>query len=1109
MSKESKSESGELSSEEREILEHLLAREQRAALERSRITPRVGSGDPPTSFAQQRLWILGQLEATSAAYNLIWSMRLIGELDIRALRQSLVALVSRHEALRTTFALRDGEPVQVIAERRDTGLEVVSIGADSQAELQQRLRALSGETLDLSKGPLFRAVLFRLGEAEHVLSLLMHHSVSDGWSFGVLYRELSQMYAAYRAHEEPGLPALPIQYADYAVWQRKRLREGVLGEQLAYWREQLTGAPEVLELPTDRPRPAMQTFNGAKHVMAMSGELRDGLKKVGREGESTLYMVLLAAFAVLLSRYTGQHDIVVGTPIAGRDHPELEGLIGFFVNTVVMRTDLSGEPDFKELLARVRHVALDAYAHQDVPFQHLVETLRPERRLSHSPVFQVMFILQNAPQSDFEFPGVNVEAVGVDTQSSMFDLTLSMDEHDQGLRAVFEYNTDLFDRETIERLASHYQRILEAVVADTECPVSRLPLMGDDERQRVLVEWNDTYRDYPRERCIHELFEEQVERTPDAVALECEGQRLTYAELNRRANRLAHHLGERGIEPGAPVGLCVERSLDMVVSLMGVLKAGGAYVPLDPSYPAERLALMMRSAGLAALLTQRALDIRAPAEETQVVYLEECTWSGADIVSERNPGLEVASTSAAYIIYTSGSTGLPKGVAGTHRGAVNRFAWMWHAYPFSADEVCCQKTSLGFVDSVWEVFGPLLQSVPSVIIKDESVKDPKQLIRILAAHRVTRIVLVPSLLSALLDAENDLAARLPRLRLWVCSGETLPVSMCRRFQEAVPGAVLLNLYGSSEVAGDVTCFNTEELDEGVGAVPIGRPIANTRIYVCDTAGQPMPIGIAGELCVGGDGVANGYWCQAELTAERFIEDPYSAESDARLYRMGDLARWRTDGSLDYLGRKDRQVKIRGFRVELGDVEAMLANHPSVDECAVALWGKKTDERGLVAYVVPRAYPGPSAHELRQYLEAKLPHYMVPFAFVALEAFPLTPSGKIDRQNLPPPDGQHIEREQSYVAPRSSIEEQIVAIWAELLVRDPIGVYDDFFSLGGHSLLAARVMNRITERFGVDLPLLTLFEQRTVSGLSEALVASVVSTTNEGELGALLDELEES
>ena len=1081
-----------LSPNKRALLELLLTKKG-AKLPKIPRVPREGDSNSfPLSFAQQRLWFLDQLEPGKSVYNIPKAIRLSGPVDVDALNKTLDAIVARHEVLRTTFTTLDGNPRQVITPSRSVELTITDLSerpeAEREEEVQRLLKEEAGRPFNLSQDLMLRATLLRMSGEEHILLLVMHHIASDGWSMGILFRELAIFYEAFSKENTPSLPELPIQYVDFTHWQQGWLQGDVLEEQLSYWKEQFAEGPSVLELPTDRPRPVIQTYRGKRQHLVLSKALTESLNSLSRREGVTLFMTLLTAFVTLFHRYSGQEDIVVGSPIAGRTHVELEDLIGFFVNTLVLHTNLSGNPTFRELLGQIKELALGANVHQDLPFEKLVEELKPERDLSMSPLFQVMFVLQNAPGKALELSGLTLNPLEIDNETAKFDLTLSMIEAEDGLKGSMEYNTDLFEEATITRMLGHFQILLEGIVADPEQRLSNLPLLDEGERHQLLVEWNDTqtnYADLPsvKDSSIHELFEAQVERTPDAVALIFEDQQLTYHDLNMRSNQLAYYLKDRGVGSGVIVGICIERSLEMVIGLLGILKAGGAYLPLDPSYPRERLDFMLEDSKVPLLVTHERLLEILPKQSAEVVCLDS-NWVNITQESVENPTSDTTIDDPAYVIYTSGSTGKPKGVLGLHRGAINRFAWMWDAYPFKENEVCCQKTSLNFVDSVWELFGPLLWGIPTVVIPDEIVNDPDKMVSAFAAHQVTRIVLVPSLLRVILDLNVDLFSRLPNLKFWVSSGEALTVELSQRFEESMPQSVLLNLYGSSEVSADVTWYDTELMSKEMTSIPIGRPIANTQTYMLDRHLNHVPIGVPGELYIGGDGLAQGYLNLPELTAEKFIHNPFSSDPGARMYRTGDLARYLPDGNIEFLGRIDHQVKIRGFRIELGEIEAVLGGHPSIQETVVIRREDEPGEVRLVAYVVANGTP--TADELRNFFKEKLPEYMLLSVFVTLETLPLTPNGKVDLLALPTPDRNRSEMEDSLVAPRDTLELQLTKIWEKVLGVQPISVKDNFFDLGGHSLLAVKLFAQIEKIIGVNLPLATLFQAPTVEHLAEAL-----------------------
>jgi amino acid adenylation domain-containing protein len=1042
------------------------------------IEPAAREGRLPLSFAQERLWFIDRLEPGSAVYNISVAWRLEGALDPAALERALGEIVRRHEALRTVFAEVDGSPVQLIAPFAGFSLPVEDLSglgeADREAAVSRRAGEEARRPFDLSAGPLFRAALLRLGSEEHVLLLSVHHIVGDGLSMGVLYRELSVLYEAYREGRTSPLPEPAVQYADYAVWQREHLRDGVLEGKLAYWRERLAGAPALLELPSDHPRPAVQTYRGAHERIELPLALLERLQALGRSEGASLYMTLLGAFQVLLGKYSGSDDIVVGSPIAGRPRREVEETIGFFVNTLVLRTDLSGSPSFREVLGRVREATLGAYEHQDVPFEKLVAELQPERSLSHSPLFQVMFAQQNAVERGVALAGLEVSEAGAELESAKFDLSLMAKATAQGLRVGLNYSTDLFERGTVERMLGHLARVLEQVASDADVRLSQLELLGPAERALVLEEWNGTAAEVPADRCIHELFEAQAARTPDAVAVVFEDASLTYAELNARANRLAHHLRGCGVGAEVRVGVLMERSLEMVVSLLAVLKAAGAYVPLDPGLPAERLAYMLDDSAVPLVLVQAALRGAVPAREGVEVLAVDALAERLAAEPAENPALGAGPDSLAYVIYTSGSTGRPKGVMNQHRGVVNRLVWMQAHFGIGADDVVLQKTPFGFDVSVWEFFWPLQQGARLVVARPDGHRDPAYLRDVIEREGVTTLHFVPSMLQPFVEAVE--AGRCPSLHHVVCSGEALSPALVERFYDRFAGPVVLtNLYGPTEAAVDVSCWTCSREDAD-GVVPIGRPVSNTQLYVLDSSLKPVPVGVPGELYIGGVQVARGYQGRAAMTAERFVPDPFSAEGGARLYRTGDRARWRADGAIEYLGRLDFQVKVRGFRIELGEIEAVLRQHESVTDSAVLARADAGEQR-LVAYVVGDA----GVEELRAHVRRTLPEYMLPSAFVFLDALPLTANGKLDRKALPAPD--FAPAEERYVAPRTPVEEVLAEIWAEVLRLGRVGVTDSFFELGGHSLLVTRVVARVRDVFAIELPLRALFEGPTVAELA--------------------------
>ncbi|HVG20255.1 MAG TPA: amino acid adenylation domain-containing protein, partial [Blastocatellia bacterium] len=887
-----------------------------------------------------------------------------------------------------------------------------------------------------------------------------------------------------------------------------------LDKQLGYWREQLKGPLPVLELPSRGPRPSLYSTRGAVRVWRMPRPLSEGVKALSQREGVTLFMALVAAFKVLLYRYSGQEDLLVGTPIAGRSRREVEALIGVFINTLVLRTDLSGGPTFRELLARVKEVALGAYANQDVPFERLVEELQPERDMSRGPLFQVMFVLQNAPMPAFKMADLVMSPLVIEGSTSKFDMTLSvMEEEDGILLGWLECNTDLFDEPMMQRLIGHYETLLGGVIADPGERISRLPLLTEAERRQLLIEWNDTAGDYSLDYCIHELFEAQAESTPQATALIFEGQRLSYEELNRRANQLARHLRAEGIGPEAVVGISMERSLEMVIALLGVFKAGGAYVPLDPTYPKERLDFMMEDASVKLVLTQSHL-VQPPDNEVPVICLD-TDWGR--VIRARAGGPEdgqnvegaASPQNLAYIIYTSGSTGMPKGVMTSHEAMCNMIVWMQTAYALTANDRLLQKTSFGFDASVWEFFWPLISGGTLVVAKPYGDKDGAYMVKTVAEQNVTILQLVPSVLQIVVEQEGF--DKCLSLRHVFSGGEALSAAVRERFFDRLAEARLTNVYGPTETAMHVTTWDCERGSKD-RVVPIGRPLGNTQTFVLDGQMQPVPVGVAGELYIGGVQVARGYVNRQDLTAERFVPNPYGREAGERLYRTGDLARYRMDGGIEFLGRIDHQVKIRGYRIELGEIETLLRQHPAVLEGIVMAREDVPGDKRLAAYVVPRREQELKVGELRNHLMAKLPDYMIPSAFVLLEELPLMSNGKVDRNALPPPEYTRQEPGQEYVAPRNEVEEKLAAIFSEVLGVERVGVEDSFFLLGGHSLSATQVVTHVRDVLQVDIPLRRMFETPTVAGLALAVEQSqgqteedrieVISRPSEEEAGPL-------
>ncbi|HET7228484.1 MAG TPA: amino acid adenylation domain-containing protein [Longimicrobium sp.] len=1084
-----------------------LAGQQRAAP----IPRRAPGTDAPLSYGQEQLWFVDQLQPGGTAYNLPVVLRLSGPVDAGAMERAIGEVVRRHESLRTTVREAEGVPAQSVAPFRGFTLAVDDLSAldveEREREVTRRGAAEASHVFSLSTGPLFRASLLRLGEDDHALLMCLHHLVGDGWSVKVLLHEVSVLYDAFRQGRPSPLPEPPIQYGDYAAWQRAQV-EGTGARHLAYWKRQLAGAPELLELPTDRPRPSAPSFRGARVRLWASAEVLEGLRALAHDTGATLHMVVLAAFQALLGRHAGTDDVLVGSPVAGRARKETEGLIGMFANALVLRGDLSGDPAFRELVERVREVALAAYQHQDAPFERVVAELAPRRSLSHSALYQVIFRLDEiggagVVDAGAGVGGVRTRAVPPEQNTTAFDLTFAATVHANGLGGTLEYATDLFDEFTARRLAAQLERVLAQVAAHPETRLSALELMDADERARVLEAWNRTAAPFDR-ACIHHLFARQAARTPQAVAVVYGDDALTYRELDERANRLAHHLAALGAGPEMPVALCVERSTAMLVAMLAILKSGAAYLPLDPAYPRGRLKHMLADSGASLLVTQHSLRALLPSDEIRTVLIDA---HAAEIAARPGdaPASEVTAGNAAYVIYTSGSTGLPKGVQVTHANAAALFAGLDERVGGPAPGTWLAVARTSFDAHVPELLWTLTRGFRVIVHPDlQQAAETGSVAAAIRRHGVTHLQCTPSL-AWMLVAEGG-AESLAGLQRLLIGAEAFPPDLAARLHAALPGR-LVNLYGPTEAT---VWSTTHEVGEPGTAVPIGRPIANTRVYVLSPALHAQPVGVPGELCIGGAGVARGYLRRAGMTAERFIPDPFGSVPGSRLYRTGDRARWRADGTLEYRGRLDQQVKVRGIRIEPGEIEAVLRRHPSVRDCAVVAREHAPGDMRLAAYVVGDA----NAEALREHLREHLPEVMVPAAFVSLGALPLTPSGKLDRGALPAPEYASPER---YVAPRTAVEAMLAEIWGQVLKLERVGVRENFFELGGHSLLATRIVSRVRGTFGIELPLRALFQSPTVAGLAERYFGGMAGPEGEERAGveaspnrllAVIDELTE-
>lgn len=1067
----------------------------RAAVNKAnqQIPRRLDEGPIPLSFAQQRLWFLDQLEPGNTAYNVFRAVHLTGNLNPTILEKCLNEIVYRHESLRTIFTAVDGHPTQIILPNLTVSLPVIDLRelpkSEREAQVEQYIVQERQRVFNLRQSPLLQVTLLQLTEEEQILLLVAHHLITDGWSMGVLFRELSALYEAYLMGQSSPLADLPIQYADFTVWQREWLQGETLETQLTYWKQQLAGYSPVLNLPTDRPRPAIQTLRGGYQSIVIAKVLTAKLKALSQKEGATLFMTLLAAFQTLLYRYTGQDDIVIGSPIAGRTRGEVEELIGLFINTLVLRTDLSGNPTFQELLGRVRETALGAYDQQDLPFEKLVEELQPERDLSRTPLFQVLFNMYNFVGSGLELPGLTAEQLSPPEINAQFDLTLEAIERNEEIHLKLIYNTDLFDASTITRMLGHFETLLKDIVTNPNQPLLSLSLLTEDEQYQLCVTWNETQSDYPQDLCVHELFEAQVERTPEAVAVVFEDKRLTYRQLNKRANQLAHYLKRHGVGPDVPAGIYMERSLEMMVGILGVLKAGGAYVPLDPAYPSERLDYMIKDTRMPVILSQERLATNLFKHSTQTICLDSNRVAIAQ-ESEEKPTSTVKAENLVYIIYTSGSTGTPKGVLIPHQALINHSTAISKQYDLRAEDKVLQFASMSFDVAVEELFPSWISGASVVLRSNQGMGTFRGFLQFVEREQLTVLNLPTAYWHEWVSALARTEEKIPSLvRLVITGSEKVSAEKYRSWREIVGDDIRwMNGYGPTEATITATCYEPEKLQDVTGrqAVPIGRPLANIQIYLLDQQLNPVPIGVPGELYIGGDGLARGYHNRPELTAELFIPNPFSEAPGGRLYKTGDLARYLPDGTIEFLRRIDHQVKIRGYRIELGEIEAILRQHAKVEECIIDVWEDNPDDKRLVSYVVPNEGQSLAVTELNSFLKERLPDYMLPSTFILLDNLPLTPNGKVNRRLLPEPDNFRPRLEETTGVPSDQLELQLAKIWENVLNVRPISLRDDFFELGGHSLLAVRLFAQLEKVFGKNLPLATLFQAPTIEQLSRVL-----------------------
>ncbi|HWY76206.1 MAG TPA: amino acid adenylation domain-containing protein, partial [Verrucomicrobiae bacterium] len=1049
----------------------------------------------PLGFAQQRLWFLDQLHPGNPHYNYPTAVRLIGALNREALQYALTTVVARHEALRTRFVMIDGCPAQVVDGPQTVALPVVNLcrqpKLERDAQAARMLEAESRRPFNLSADPMLRALLAQTDSEEHLLLVTIHHIATDAWSMNIFFRELAKCYSARVAGQEPALPELPVQYPDFAVWQRNALAGEVLENQASYWKKQLQGASAFSGLPLDHPQQNRPSFRGGVHRQRLPVRLAQGFNELSRKENVSPFrsITYLTAFLTLMHRYSRQEDIVVGCPIAGRNLVETELPIGFFVNTLPIRADFSGNPTFNQALARVREVMFGAFAHQDVPFEKLIEELHPERNGNEVPLIRVMFVFQNGSNRKVELPHLALEPVELNYDTAKFDLTLFLEESAEGLATTWEYSADLFERSTIERMSGHFASLLESIVADPVQPVSNLAMLTTAERRQLLVEWTNTRTEYPRERCIQQLFEDQVRVNPDAPAVIFGERYLTYHELNTRANQLAHFLAKAGVKRGMAVGLGLERSPGLIVALLGILKAGGGYAALDANAPAERLASMLVDLQAPVVLVQEKL---APAIQAAIklassrlagdpalIYLDN-DWESIGRESEQNPQNASEATDLAYVSFTSGSTGQPKGVCVPHRGVVRLVRNTGYA-EFSSTDVFLQLAPVSFDASTFEIWGALLNGARLVVFppRNPSLVELGDAIK---KHRVTTLWLTSGLFNQMVDERLD---DLRGVRQLLTGGDVLSVSHVKKARAEL-SCRLINGYGPTENTTFTACYSIPPDWPGGSSVPIGRPLGNTQCYVVDEHLQPVPIGAVGELLIGGDGLALGYLNNPELTAQKFVPNPFVEEPGARLYRSGDLARFLADGILEFHGRTDSQVKVRGFRIELDEVESALGQHPAIRECAVIARQNGSGDKCLAAYFVARDGALPLDAELRRALGEKLPEYMLPSHFIRLDALPLNANGKVDRRALPAPDNSRPNLDVKYSAPRNDIERSLAEVWESVLGTRPIGREDRFFEMGGHSLLAVQLLAQVEKKFGRSLPLAAVFKSPTIAQMAQFL-----------------------
>ena len=1092
-----------LTNQKRDLLK-LLLNKKGINLQTETILPRPNSEPAPLSFGQEQLWFLSQIQ-DNTTYNLPLALQISGSLNISVLEQVITEIVRRHEILRTNFQQIEGKNLQVIRPEINISLQVINLEQiTAKQQLQNVERLINQETdkiFNLSEDDLFQSTLYQLNQNSYILLLNMHHIISDGWSIGILLQELSTLYGAYLAGNKSPLPDLQIQYADYAIWQKEKFTSEIREKQLNYWKQQLADIPPLLELPTDKPRPPIQSFRGGIWEFSINSNLSQKIRTLTQQSDATLFMTMLAAFVILLYRCSGQDDILIGSPMAGRNRQEIQSLIGYFVNTVVLRTKLTGNPNFREILNQVRQVATDAHNYQDIPYNQVVEALNPQRNLSYNPVFQILFDLQHSLTDKLQLPGLTLQPFLGEHSTSKFDLSLIIEDRGTELIGAWEYSSDLFTQEAISRITENFQTLLNGIVNNPETPINQLPIISAFEQQQILEKWNNTQQDYPESFCIHELFTQQVIKTPDAIAVKFGNQQLTYTQLNQKANQLANYLQNCGVTSEVLVGLYLERSLDILIAILAILKAGGAYLPLDPKYPQTRLTDILNDSQVSIILTQEklltSLSSPLPRGETPLTpYQGKIILLDTDltIISQQNietPISAIKPDNLAYVIYTSGSTGKPKGVMITHQNIVNHATSIIDKYQINSHDRILQFTTFIFDVAAEEIFPAWLSGATLIICPQEMVTNLIEFSQFLAQESLTVVNLpTPYWQEWVLEIDRKVSQIPDSLRLVITgSDQVLPEKLAlwqKLVTEKRQNIQWINAYGLTETTITSTVYQLPvnyQLNT-THSVPIGRPIANTEIYILDQNLQPVPIGIPGELHIGGAGLARGYLNRKQLTNEKFISNPISSSKSSRLYKTGDLARYLPDGNIEFLGRIDYQVKIRGFRIELGEIEAVLAQHPLVKSSAVIVREIQPGNKQLVAYVVTEDHSN-IQQDLRSFLKQNLPDYMLPAFFVRLAELPLTPTGKINRRALSALMLE-LNHEIDYILPRNPLEQKLAEIWCQVLGLEKVSVEENFFNLGGHSLATIQIISRIRETLKIDLPLQYLFTEPTIAGLTKII-----------------------